>query len=107
MSDTSPVRLALLGRRSHLAQATTQDVVDNLFEARVSALAQTLEHGSDIVIDGKGRSHTSKHILFDVLMSIRDVTDVPDTAVRQKAVNHPARPEKLIEEFNIALAHAP
>ena len=63
-----PERLTPLRARRHLLNAATERLIDQVPKASLAGLAQALEARRDIVIDGQGGSHASKHNKFDVLM---------------------------------------
>jgi len=54
--------------RIDLIQSPAERLIDHLLQAFVLGAAQPFQRGGDIVVDRQGRSHASRHNIFDVLM---------------------------------------
>lgn len=56
-------------RLLHHCKATSQGIVDEVFERYAEVATQLFQPGRDVIIERQGRSHASKHTNCDVLMS--------------------------------------
>jgi hypothetical protein len=54
-----------------LFEAFAEGLIDDRLQTGLTALAEALEKRGDIVLEGQRSAHTSKHKIFDVLMSNR------------------------------------
>lgn len=62
--------LSLPGAGGKLSEAAAKGFIDEIAKAFPSGFPQLLQLGGDVVIEGKRRSHASKHKSFDALMSM-------------------------------------
>jgi hypothetical protein len=79
---------SLLRRRRQMLKPLPKRQVDELLELQTAALVESLERGSDIIIEGYCSSHASTHSIFDALMQLDQVLSDHSCGLKSPRVIH-------------------